>query len=121
MENEISEKKIKTIGIIVLVIFAFYLGYDTGKSNDGSVVKEKEFSMYGDLNFGDYEGEDSFNVDGYAKDLMNVLTEDFNYCLNDIIKEKEKTINDDIDEGINPFSILEDISEDFYDKCRVEE
>ena len=121
MENEISEKKIKTIGIIVLVIFAFYLGYDTGKSNDGSVVKEKEFSMYGDLNFGDYEGEDSFNVDGYAKDLINVLKEDFNYYLNDIIKEKEKTINDDIDEGINPFSILEDISEDFYDKCRVEE
>lgn len=52
---------------------------------------------------------------------MEVLTDDFNYCLKDIIKEKEDTIHEDIEERINSFSILEDISEDFYDKCKVEE
>lgn len=56
MGSEYSEKKMKTIGIIILVIVAFYLGYDTGKVNEDSIVKEDEFPMYGDLNHGDYEG-----------------------------------------------------------------
>lgn len=119
--NDSEDNKYNVIIVIVIIIIAYYMGYNSGKSNDGSVVKEDEFPMYGDLSYEDYEGGSSFNVDGYAKDLMNVLTEDFNYCLSDIIKEKEKTINDDLEEGINPFSILEDISDDFYEKCRVEE
>ena len=89
-----------------------------GKGNEGLKINTKEFPTYGDLSYENYENkDDGFDLDSYAKDLLEYSKKDLSECLGSILVYEDE--NYDYEES--SMSKYDRIADSFEKKCKVED